>query len=38
MPVLGIYGLEFENDIVIFEISSFGICLIAKIREENENS
>ena len=36
MPVLGIYGLEFENDIV--KISTFGICLIAKIREENENS
>ena len=31
MPDLGICGLEVENYIAIFEISTLEICLIAKI-------
>ena len=33
MPDMGVLGLEFENNIVIFEISSF-IYLTAKFREK----
>ena len=30
MSDLGIFGLEFENTIVIFEVSTLEFCLIAK--------
>ena len=33
MPHLGIFGLEFENNIVIFETSTLEFFLIAKFLE-----
>ena len=33
MPYLGIFGIEFENNIVIFEVNALEICLIAKFSE-----
>ena len=30
MPYLGIFGLEFENDIVMFEISALGFAKLLK--------
>ena len=32
MTYLGIFGLEFENNIVIFEIKSPQICLITRLK------
>ena len=38
MPDLGIFGLEVENDIVIFEIRILDFFLIPNFREKNKNT
>ena len=38
MPYLGIFGLELERNIVIFEISNPRICLIAKFYQKSKMS